>query len=192
MHLGLGAPKCAATQTGPAGTVLVMAQDDAHHHYCGQTALSGSEVFKGSPTYVATLAFAVINISIWSLWWVKPLDVDWPILVGSSMDIEEVEHASLSLSQWVRLVNGDYSPYHVKESTLVPTFWSMDDQKSEGENVLPLVILILFGAIFGAIHCAARNAHFTSTIKMWMEVLHVIGDCNPCGLWITHYICLIM
>ncbi|KAJ7130488.1 hypothetical protein C8R44DRAFT_614159, partial [Mycena epipterygia] len=30
---------------------------------------------------VATLAFAVVNILIWSLWWAKPLGVERPILV---------------------------------------------------------------------------------------------------------------
>ncbi|KAJ7114918.1 hypothetical protein C8R44DRAFT_740258 [Mycena epipterygia] len=30
---------------------------------------------------VATLAFAIVNIFIWSHWWVKPLDVEQPIMV---------------------------------------------------------------------------------------------------------------
>ncbi|KAJ6533590.1 hypothetical protein B0H19DRAFT_965079, partial [Mycena capillaripes] len=31
---------------------------------------------------VATLAFSVVNVLIWGLWWNKPLDVQRPILVG--------------------------------------------------------------------------------------------------------------
>ncbi|KAJ7059139.1 hypothetical protein C8F01DRAFT_1146162 [Mycena amicta] len=33
---------------------------------------------------IATLAFAVVNIFIWLLWWGKPLDVGAPIVVGPS------------------------------------------------------------------------------------------------------------
>ncbi|KAJ7847466.1 hypothetical protein B0H14DRAFT_2357136, partial [Mycena olivaceomarginata] len=31
---------------------------------------------------VATSAFAIVNVFIWILWWNKPLDIQWPILVG--------------------------------------------------------------------------------------------------------------
>ncbi|KAJ7121063.1 hypothetical protein C8R44DRAFT_736754 [Mycena epipterygia] len=37
---------------------------------------------------VATLVFAVINTFIWSLWWAKPLDVEKPILVGPTKELE--------------------------------------------------------------------------------------------------------
>ncbi|KAJ7130466.1 hypothetical protein C8R44DRAFT_872266 [Mycena epipterygia] len=72
---------------------------------------------------VATLAFAIINVLIWVLWWAKPLDVHHPILVGSDVYLKEVESA---------------------------------------------IIVILIGTIFGAIHCAAWNTDFPSTIEMWM------------------------
>ncbi|KAJ7209264.1 hypothetical protein GGX14DRAFT_364947, partial [Mycena pura] len=41
---------------------------------------------------VATLAFAVLNVFIWALWWGKPLDVQDPIVIASgSADLPEFQ-----------------------------------------------------------------------------------------------------
>ncbi|KAJ7104974.1 hypothetical protein C8R44DRAFT_886979 [Mycena epipterygia] len=46
---------------------------------------------------VATLAFAVVNVLIWSLWWAKPLDVERPIAVGPAEELQEAEHTIMPL-----------------------------------------------------------------------------------------------
>ncbi|KAJ7079024.1 hypothetical protein C8R44DRAFT_754740 [Mycena epipterygia] len=121
---------------------------------------------------VATLAFAVVNIFIWLLWWEKPLDVNRPILVGSTEELDEAEPITLSLKlldKFIGLLQGDYSPYLPISSTSVPTFWSMDWKEADGdENYVPIYIECLVGAVFGALHCAAWNADFPSTIEKWM------------------------
>ncbi|KAJ7130525.1 hypothetical protein C8R44DRAFT_850378 [Mycena epipterygia] len=118
---------------------------------------------------VATLAFAVVNICIWSLWWAKPLDVQQPISVGPA---EEPQAKLSHLGLWDRLfgvLKGDYSPYLPISSTSVPTFWSMDwDEASTDDFLPPFLIELLVGTIFGAIHCAAWNADFRSAVEMWM------------------------
>ncbi|KAJ7114253.1 hypothetical protein C8R44DRAFT_710095 [Mycena epipterygia] len=121
---------------------------------------------------VATLAFTVVNIFIWSLWWAKPLDVEQPIMVGPTQDLKEIEPTTLSLSLWDRfggVFDGNYSPYLPITSTSVPAFWSMDYGKvGYDESNTAFYIECLVGTIFGAIHCAAWNADLPSTIEMWM------------------------
>ncbi|KAJ7079006.1 hypothetical protein C8R44DRAFT_754723 [Mycena epipterygia] len=121
---------------------------------------------------VVTLAFAVVNILIWSLWWAKPLGVDRPIMVGSAVELDETEPTIQPLRIWdkfVGVLTGDYSPYLPISSTSVPTFWSMNDNEAtHDESNIPFYIECLVGTIFGAIHCTAWNVDFPSTIKMWM------------------------
>ncbi|KAJ7130477.1 hypothetical protein C8R44DRAFT_872278 [Mycena epipterygia] len=121
---------------------------------------------------VVTLAFAVVNIFIWYLWWAKPLDVEQPIVVGPVEQLKDVEPRIQHLHLWDRftgILNGNYSPYLPMTSTLVPTFWSMDwEETNHDENNIPFYIECLVGTIFGAIHCVAWSMDFPSTIEMWM------------------------
>ncbi|KAJ7130459.1 hypothetical protein C8R44DRAFT_731980 [Mycena epipterygia] len=121
---------------------------------------------------VATLAFAVVNVLIWALWWAKPLDVEQLILVGSTVELEGAERTIWSLHLWDRfsgIFNGNYSPYVPIASTSVPIFWSMDlGEASSTEQDIPFYIECLIGTIFGVIHCAAWNVDFPSTIEMHM------------------------
>ncbi|KAJ7079014.1 hypothetical protein C8R44DRAFT_895789 [Mycena epipterygia] len=131
---------------------------------------------------VATLAFAVVNVLIWALWWGKPLDVGEPILVGASNEqafphgpAEQLAEAEPTISplhsedRFWAVINGDYTPYLPISSTSVPTYWSMDlDETDHAEDDIPFLIECLVGTIFSAIHCAAWNADFPSTIEMWM------------------------
>ncbi|KAJ7130444.1 hypothetical protein C8R44DRAFT_872247 [Mycena epipterygia] len=121
---------------------------------------------------VATLAFAVINILIWALWWGKPLDVAQPILIGSTEDLREAEFTIQDLNlktKFEGVLLGDYSPYLPVTSTSVPTFWAMDwEEAIDEEKYIPFYIKCLVGTVFGAIHCAAWNTDFPSTIEMWM------------------------
>ncbi|KAJ6449550.1 hypothetical protein C8R45DRAFT_1130652 [Mycena sanguinolenta] len=48
---------------------------------------------------VATLAFAIINIFIWSLWWNKPLDVQQPIVVGPRR-LSDSDSQAISPALW--------------------------------------------------------------------------------------------
>ncbi|KAJ7318489.1 hypothetical protein DFH08DRAFT_971241 [Mycena albidolilacea] len=120
---------------------------------------------------VTTLAFAVINILIWLLWWSKPLDIEQPILVGSAQQRGNSEPPIQLLGLVDMLdgvITGRYS-YLPVASTSVPSFWAMnyDEAGREGNNI-PFCIECLVGTVFGAIHCAAWNAGFPSTTELWM------------------------
>ncbi|KAJ7831572.1 hypothetical protein B0H13DRAFT_2431501 [Mycena leptocephala] len=124
---------------------------------------------------VATLAFAVVNIFIWFLWWDKPLDVQRQIIVGPAKLPDPLpirpNHATRLVDRFLSVIGGfnvpDYDPL---SSTSVPSFWSLrvDELDAIQGDYLPFVTEDLVGIVFGAIHCAAWNADFPSTVEMWM------------------------
>ncbi|KAJ7257611.1 hypothetical protein C8J57DRAFT_1472584 [Mycena rebaudengoi] len=127
---------------------------------------------------VATLAFAVVNVFIWLLWWNKPLDVQRPIMVMSLNDQHTisplgVRSQNLEENGWTHMGNilggiigSSEEAYDPAVHTSVPSFWS---SSGEQDNfIFALYLECLIGAVFGAIHCAAWNANIASTIEMWM------------------------
>jgi hypothetical protein len=94
---------------------------------------------------VTTLAYASINLFTWLFWWNKPFDVHDPIVVHSTSDDSEPSMTDVAITP--------------------------QDSEDKGSSVAGLITphaSCLFGAVFGAIHCAAWNAHFPSTVEMWM------------------------
>ncbi|KAJ7700388.1 hypothetical protein B0H17DRAFT_1128804 [Mycena rosella] len=124
---------------------------------------------------VATLAFAVVNVFVWLLWWEKPMNVEQPIPVGPAEEEQQVEPLAPPLNLAGRLlgaVTGGYSDqgYDPISSTAVPTFWSAEHRYQENDYFYNIAVLseYLAGTIFGALHCAAWNADFPSAVEMWM------------------------
>ncbi|KAJ7888356.1 hypothetical protein B0H14DRAFT_2693722 [Mycena olivaceomarginata] len=101
---------------------------------------------------VATLAFAVVNIFIWLLWWGKPLDVQDPIILGTPEE-EFVSGNPIALVKFS----------HPFSSNSVPSFFLYTEHAW-----IPSVVASFVGAIFGTIHCAAWNSHFPSADEKWM------------------------
>ncbi|KAF7356036.1 hypothetical protein MVEN_00933300 [Mycena venus] len=141
---------------------------------------------------VATLAFAVVNILIWLLWWDKPLDVQEPMVVGPPTLLDAQPLTPFPLSRWYRVgyaiigtdENDSYDPL---SSTSVPSFWSlaMDSKLLYGIGIITALAGSVFGAIprgsnspvisfsliLGppcAIHCAAWNIDFPTAAEMWI------------------------
>ncbi|KAJ7062877.1 hypothetical protein C8F01DRAFT_985806 [Mycena amicta] len=119
---------------------------------------------------IATLAFAVVNIFTWLLWWGKPLDIHDPII------LEVVSGRSLSASSqakrpFLTKLGGligmayDKQDYNPLANRHVPTFWysSEDDDRGIG---IAYVGQLLIAAIFGAIHCVAWNDTFPSSAEL--------------------------
>ncbi|KAJ6449584.1 hypothetical protein C8R45DRAFT_917237 [Mycena sanguinolenta] len=68
---------------------------------------------------VATLAFAIVNIFIWSLWWNKPLDVQRPIVVGPRA-LPDSDSQAIQLSRGDRFwgaINGDERNPRIRASS---------------------------------------------------------------------------
>ncbi|KAF7369935.1 hypothetical protein MSAN_00623100 [Mycena sanguinolenta] len=80
---------------------------------------------------VATLAFAIVNIFIWLLWWNKPLDVQRPIIVGppKQPDAETITlPVQLPRLDRIRGTIGGFpkGTYKPLSSVSVPSFWSIE------------------------------------------------------------------
>ncbi|KAJ7243263.1 hypothetical protein C8J57DRAFT_1083796 [Mycena rebaudengoi] len=122
---------------------------------------------------VTTLAFAVVNVCIWLLWWNKPLDVRRPIVVIPLDDQHPcgVRAPDSKEDDWFDrlwgVLTGHYSAYDLAVYSFVPSFWSSSSREQDKTN-FAFFIECLVGTIFGAIHCAAWNADFASTVEMWM------------------------
>ncbi|KAJ6491487.1 hypothetical protein DFH09DRAFT_1453382 [Mycena vulgaris] len=120
---------------------------------------------------VATLAFAIVNVFTWLIWWKKPLDVEQPIRIGLVEEIPEPGSTTQQLDWWVRFWGvfiGDYHGYNPMVSTSVPSFWSMEDSSNHDDNAAAVLIECVVGSIFGAIHCAAWSTDFPSAKEMGM------------------------
>ncbi|KAJ6565537.1 hypothetical protein DFH09DRAFT_1473634 [Mycena vulgaris] len=124
---------------------------------------------------VTTLAFAVVNVFIWSIWWTKPLDVEQPIQIGPVEEPSDPGSAPLLVySNWLErlpgALTGNYSQpgYNPVVSTSVPSFWSVEWESAADNGSIAVIIECFVGSIFGAIHCTAWKADFPSTDEMWM------------------------
>ncbi|KAJ7132643.1 hypothetical protein C8R46DRAFT_923945 [Mycena filopes] len=119
---------------------------------------------------VATLAFAVVNVFIWLLWWNKPLDVQRPIAIGPDLDIVEGPQQKTHMGLKYRVfgvLTGDYEDDPIL-FTSVPTFWSAEEDRTDRSFQNAILIECLVGTLFGAIHCAAWHASFPTRMEMWM------------------------
>ncbi|KAF7371523.1 hypothetical protein MVEN_00007100 [Mycena venus] len=122
---------------------------------------------------VATLAFAVVNILIWLLWWGKPLDVQEPMVVGPPKPPEAqpiVPHQRPRLARFLYAINGglveEDDKYNPHLSTSVPLFWT--PPLPYDYHYWTVGITALAGSMFGAIHCAAWNTDFPTATEMWI------------------------
>ncbi|KAJ6449541.1 hypothetical protein C8R45DRAFT_1084201 [Mycena sanguinolenta] len=120
-----------------------------------------------TPLEVATLAFAVVNLFIWLLWWNKPLDAQQPIIVGphTLVDSDSQPIAPAQPSTFDRIAASifgftDPNEYHPLSSVAVPSFWSVNYDAAEA-----IILLLLVGTVFGAIHW---NAIFPTPTEMWI------------------------
>jgi hypothetical protein len=128
---------------------------------------------------VATLAFAVVSVFIWALWWGKPLDVQRPIVVGPPKGEEVNVTRSRDLPVWIQFYgvigglygvneDADKDKYDPLLSSSVPSFWTSQSDKNKTEFIFGFVFECLVGIVFGAIHCAAWNAGFPTAEEMWI------------------------
>ncbi|KAF7356018.1 hypothetical protein MVEN_00931200 [Mycena venus] len=121
---------------------------------------------------VATLAFAVVNIFIWLLWWDKPLDVERQIVVGppKTPGTQPITPTQLPLGVRLASIIAGFPRRHYDPllSTSVPSFWSLPFSKGRIERIVAFGMTALVGMVFGAIHCGAWNTNFPTVEEKWM------------------------
>ncbi|KAF7370064.1 hypothetical protein MSAN_00636400 [Mycena sanguinolenta] len=99
---------------------------------------------------VITLAFAVVSIFLWILWWNKPLDVQRPISVVlvQPPPWPRSRIRTLGLRQLMNAFLQNFIAPLTTESARIVT--------------------LLAGIMFGAIHVAAWNTEFPTTAEKWI------------------------
>ncbi|KAJ7304594.1 hypothetical protein DFH08DRAFT_976776 [Mycena albidolilacea] len=147
---------------------------------------------------VATLAFAVVNVFIWFLWWNKPLDVQRPICDEEStpppfLSVHRPEFGvhlpplimpSLIAGSEKQLERDDMPRRGGLSDVVGALIGLYDDFKPTTRVSVPsfwssdlagqkkvghsFLIECFVGTLFGAVHCAVWNADFPSTDEMWM------------------------
>ncbi|KAF7984856.1 hypothetical protein HWV62_10819 [Athelia sp. TMB] len=113
---------------------------------------------------VMTLAYTVITVAMYAVWWDKPLNVSCAVRVPE----EEVEGEIMEQyeSVWERImayILGNQDRYvDLRHCTRVPTFWAGDP----GEIIIyGDVIALLVAMVFGAVHCIAWFDTFQSPLE---------------------------
>ncbi|KAJ7059141.1 hypothetical protein C8F01DRAFT_1370743 [Mycena amicta] len=124
---------------------------------------------------VATLAFAVVNILTWLLWWSKPLDIRDPLVIEiSSNGTPPPQEPRTWWNKFRTLLGGNYDreDYNPLANNAVPTFWctSYEDDDALDMDYWALAFFgeFLVATIFGAIHCIAWHSAFPSNVEMWL------------------------
>ncbi|KAF7974336.1 hypothetical protein HWV62_12392 [Athelia sp. TMB] len=105
---------------------------------------------------VMTLAYTVMTVAMYIIWWHKPLNISCAVRVPE----EEVEEAEVEEcdSMWkliLAYVMGFQDDFiDLRERSRVPTFW-VGNRDDEGELFIADVIALLVAMVFGAVHCIA-------------------------------------
>lgn len=124
---------------------------------------------------ILTVAYAVLNILVYLLWWKKPYNVDEPIHVsGRAHDSDRLRTIGLT---WDLL------------DILSDAFDSLTDgiRQEYGWLLLPLV-----GAMFGGLHCLAWWFHFpTHTEAVLWRVCAVYCTVSPVGIAVIMLVLMI-
>lgn len=104
---------------------------------------------------VMTLAYTVMTVAMYVVWWDKPLNITCAVRVPEE-EVEEKE-ADKYDSTWQRIgmhVMGAQDDYvNLRECIRMPTFWA---GKADNNNTGKAdIIALLVAMVFGAVHCIA-------------------------------------
>jgi hypothetical protein len=127
---------------------------------------------------LTTLGHTVLNIFIYWCWWHKPLNVRFPFKV---YPIEEKTEDQSKKGKSERQVDALEEPLVAESDRISPQrrlpirvrlakyIVEPDNTWILWQAAVWLICVIVFGGIFGAIHCLAWNAHFPTHIesKLW-------------------------
>ncbi|KAF7984862.1 hypothetical protein HWV62_10831 [Athelia sp. TMB] len=116
---------------------------------------------------VMTLAYTVITVAMYIVWWDKPLNVSCAVRVPE----EEVEEETVEEydSVWLRIIvyiMGQQDEFvDLRRCTRVPTFWAADRTDDAIHAVIADGIALLVAMVFGAVHCIAWSYAFQSHLE---------------------------
>lgn len=141
-----------------------------------------------------TLAYAILNILIYSLWWNKPLNVNEPFEIADST---KPKAPTRDIGLWSSNLHSSYF-----EDAFAPLLSHLNNFGDDNHLAIIPVTFVVVGSIFGGMHCFAWDFHFPSRAEevLWrvsaiyctiaplgMFILAVLmfGDFSDCGVLIS-------
>ena len=104
-----------------------------------------------TPLEIMTVAFFVLAVLIYAIWWNRPQDIEYPIVIKPQNPENRVE-----MSQGLNV--------DTKSRGITKVWFTDDKYRAWLENDWQLlIILALIAPLFGAIHCLAWNVPFPTS-----------------------------
>lgn len=135
---------------------------------------------------IMTLAYTVITVAMYIVWWDKPLNISCAVRVPKEEVKKEQPNEFYSIGDCVvAYVIGDQDDYvDLEQCSRVPTFWAgdRDDSKCFDADVFALLVAMAFGAV----HCIAWFEEFRSPLEqlLW-RVCSIVIIAIPAALAIV-------
>ena len=98
---------------------------------------------------IMTVAFFVMAVLTYAIWWNRPQDIEYPIIMTLQNAGNKIE-----TSEGVNVVTK--TPGGRKA-------WFLDEKRDTWFETSQLVLIVLIAPLFGAIHCLAWNAPFPTS-----------------------------
>ncbi|KAF7984561.1 hypothetical protein HWV62_13767 [Athelia sp. TMB] len=118
---------------------------------------------------VITLAYTVITVAMYIVWWDKPLNVICAVRVPEEEGKDEGAQGAAYESTWHRIacyVIGTQDFFvDLRQCAGVPASWAGDCDHDSYKFVAADVIALLVAMIFGAVHCMAWSYDFQSPLE---------------------------
>ncbi|KAF7984843.1 hypothetical protein HWV62_10793 [Athelia sp. TMB] len=114
---------------------------------------------------VMTLAYTVITVAMYIVWWHKPLNISCAVRVPEE-EIEEKgveKYDSIGERFGVYIIGNQDSYVDLRECCRVPTFWAGD--RNGGDALIADIIALLVAMVFGAVHCIAWSDGFRTPLE---------------------------
>ena len=121
-----------------------------------------------TPLEIMTVAFLVLAVLIYAIWWNRPQDIEYPIIIT----LQNAENG-------VETSQGQHVDTKSRGTT---KGWFTDERymASNGIGGLYISILVFIAPLFGAIHCLAWNATFpTSKEALAWRICAVVTTSLP-------------
>jgi hypothetical protein len=114
-----------------------------------------------TPLEATTLAYTIIGLALWAIWWNKPFEVQIAIPVGPSDASEEDTGAFYAETYLDRLLSGA-DLLSQPSSTSVPSSWSFGPRDRDPTFNFTVVLNTVVGTGFGLLHLVCPNVVFAS------------------------------
>lgn len=141
---------------------------------------------------VMTIAYGVMTVTMYIVWWHKPLNVGCPfrVPITAKKSTGEERDPYRNESIWsiiLQYMTGAHDELVVlRNLERVPTFWSGASRDIHGSSVIVAdIIALLVAMVFGAVHCIAwSSAMPTETEQIMWRASAVAIAIMPIVIWI--------